>query len=407
MERNLRIDNVTLIEPADGSRTFGSLVIRGGTICGAPDVGEHLPAVDGRGLFAIPGLIDMHVHATIDHRAVASHTGPAGMSTLRTLLAVANLATALHSGITSVRDLGASGDSAYAIRAAWSRTQFIGAQPFVAGPVITSVGGHGAWLGQESESPETIGPLVRRNIANGSDVIKLMMRSATRRVELRPEELVRAIAEAHWHDIPVAVHANFTERSIDTAVNAGCDTLEHGFSISDSTAAAMHDQHIALCPTTVALQAITEHANEWRRRGAGELVARAAEQLPEARLSFERAVDAGVEIIAGTDAGVTGVGFDSLARELQSLAQWGLSPARVLAAATSAAAEALRHPELGTLAPDTPADVVLLSRDPLIDGTAYSAVEAVVQGGALVRLNSLGRSAGAGVQHAPGMVMPY
>ncbi|MBM0236165.1 amidohydrolase family protein [Micromonospora sp. ATA32] len=398
------ITGCTIVNPDSGIAVPGSLSVSGGLV-GTPP-GSEQAILDGTGLFAIPGLIDMHVHATSDPHGRTASTWSEISTTTMTLSAVDNLATALNNGVTTVRDLGAPRDVGYGIRAAWSRDLFVGARPFVAGPAITAVGGHGSWLGVESEGPASIGALVRRNAASGSDVIKLMMRSAARRMELRPEELREAVAEAHWLDIPVAVHANFSERSIDVAVQAGCDTLEHGFVISDATADAMSKQGTALCSTSVALHSIVEQPQRWIRQGGKELVDRAVQQFPEARRSFERALGAGVTVIAGTDAGVSGVAFDALPRELKTMVEWGATPQQALVAATSAAAQALRHPELGTLQPGTPADIVLLRANPLTDISACAAVEAVIQRGRVIRLDSPSRLYGLEMYPAPGTVLP-
>ncbi|MFJ8206843.1 amidohydrolase family protein [Micromonospora chalcea] len=400
------IAGCTVIDPDSGTTTLGSLSIISGSVSTRTTADADLPHLDGTGLFAVPGLIDMHVHATSDpHGRTASSWSDISATTM-TLTAVANLATALRSGITTVRDLGAPRDLGYSIRNAWARDLFVGARPFVAGPVITAVGGHGSWLGVESEGAGSIGALVRRNAADGADVIKLVMRSAARRMELRPEELREAVAEARWLDIPVAVHANFSERSIDAAVEAGCDTLEHGFAISEAAAGAMSKQGTALCSTAVALQSIVRRPQLWIRQGGKSLVEMAVRQLPEARRSFERALAAGVTLIAGTDAGAAGVGFDSLPSELEAMVDWGASPHEALAAATCRAAEALRRPDLGSLCDGTMADVVLLRANPLVDISACRQVEAVIQAGRLVRLDTLSRLHGMAVSSAPGTVLP-
>lgn len=403
---NLTITDCTIIAPASGHAAMGSLSVSGGVIVAPGSLSGDQPRLDGTDLYAIPGLIDMHVHATSDPSGRTAASQAKMSATTMTLCAVDNLATALRGGITSVRDLGAPKDLGFAIRTAWAGGLFVGARPFVAGPVITAVGGHGNWNGVESDGPSFIGGLVRHNVAKGADVVKLMMRSAARRMELRPEEVAEAVAEAHWLDVPVAVHANFSSRSIDVAVQAGCDTLEHGFAISAATARLMAEKGTALCPTTAALHSIVSDPGTWTRRSGRELVDRALQQFPEARASFERAVGAGVTLIAGTDAGMTGVSFAALAGELRTMVDWGASPGQALAAATSAAARSLRHPELGTLEAGTPADIVLLRADPLSDITACGQVEAVIQAGHLVRLDSPTRLTGGTPSSPPGTVLP-
>lgn len=400
----INIAECTIIDPQTGRSAIGILSIEGSKIVDATS--SEGGQIDGRGLFAIPGLIDMHVHTTSDPLGRTASSWNQISPTTESLLAVDNLATALRNGVTSVRDLGAKGSRAYDIRAAWDRGLFVGARPFVAGPVITTVGGHGNWLGVESNGLASVGALVRRNLADGSDVIKLMMKSAARRMELRPEEVREAIAEAHWGNVPVAIHANFSARSIDTAVSAGCDTLEHGYAISEETARLMASQKTFLCSTATALQSIVDNPDAWIRRGGRALVERAIEQYPEARLSFERALQAGVIPIAGTDAGVTGVSFGMLARELKTLTGWGASPLQALQAATSGASQALRRPEFGTLASGTPADIVLLRTDPREDIAACTEVEAVIQSGRLIRIESESRVDSVPLSSAPGTVLP-
>lgn len=403
----LAITGATIVDPAAGTTSLHNLYICGDRFVEPPSEPARAHAtLDGVGLYAIPGLIDMHVHMTSDPFGRTASSWAEMTPTTMTLSAVDNLSTALRHGITTVRDLGARAELGYAVRAAWRRGLFVGARPVVAGPVITSIGGHGSWEGVESEGIGSIATLVRRNVAKGSEVIKLMMGSAARSIELRPQEVAEGVEEAHWQGVPVAIHANFSERSIDTAVSAGCDTLEHGFAISAETAAKMAAQGTALCATTVALQSIVDHADTWRRRTGPALADRAVRQLPAAREGFERAIAAGVALVAGTDAGVTTVGFDSLARELETMVRWGATAQQALAAATIQAATALRRDDLGRLGAGAVADVVLLRANPLVDVGAVAQVEAVVQDGVVVRIDAPARLSGREVADQPGTVLP-
>ena len=375
MTESLSITGCTIVDVAKGATSVGDLHIAGGRLIEGPPPPDSIHGrLDASGMFAIPGLIDMHVHMTSDPTGRAVGQWSNLTTTIEVLTAVDNLALALATGVTTVRDLGTRGRLGYDIQAAWVRGSFVGARPVVAGPVITSIGGHGSWLGVESEGMHHIPSLVRKNVADGSRVIKLMMSSAARTIELRPEEVAAAVAEAHWHEVPVAVHANFSERSIDTAVSAGCDTLEHGFSISADTASLMAEQGTCLCATSVALQSIVDKPGPVKQSARRNLVDRAVAHLPLARSSFERAADAGVTLIAGTDAGVIGVTFDYLPRELATMVRWGAPPVKALQAATCAAARALRRP--------------------------------VVQGGVVRRLESPNRLSGLHGDPPPGQALP-
>lgn len=91
--------------------------------------------------------------------------------------------------------------------------------------------------------------------------------------------------------------------------------------------------------------------------------------------------DAGVRVMAGTDANTAGVvpGF-SLHDELGSLVAAGMSPAQALQAATAAPARGMEPPR-GRLAPGMRADMVLLRENPLADIANTREIEAVVLDG--------------------------
>jgi imidazolonepropionase-like amidohydrolase len=99
--------------------------------------------------------------------------------------------------------------------------------------------------------------------------------------------------------------------------------------------------------------------------------------------SFRRAVDAGVKVAMGTDSGVTPHGRNLA--ELELMAKGGMTPAQVLAATTSGAAELLGvADELGTLEAGKRADLVVVDGDPFELATLGDRIAAVIQDGRLV-----------------------
>src|SRR5919198_4733849 len=116
---------------------------------------------------------------------------------------------------------------------------------------------------------------------------------------------------------------------------------------------------IFLTPTLLVYVYHRESATPHVKKRARELYARHLE-------SVNIALDAGVKIVAGTDAG--GHGHPANARELECLVEAGLSPMQALQAATGLAAECLgwEH-ELGTVEAGRLADLVAVDGDPLRD----------------------------------------
>ncbi|MET8558041.1 amidohydrolase family protein [Streptomyces sp. NPDC004959] len=126
---------------------------------------------------------------------------------------------------------------------------------------------------------------------------------------------------------------------------------------------------IAVCP------AVSPH---WRMlpRFFGEERAHAMFGL------VRRMADAGVRLIAGTDAGVQRAGFDGLVPALGFYAHLGLPNATVIDMATSRAAAALGLAGItGKVAPGHRADLLLVHGDPLADLSALSGVHAVFASG--------------------------
>jgi imidazolonepropionase-like amidohydrolase len=95
-----------------------------------------------------------------------------------------------------------------------------------------------------------------------------------------------------------------------------------------------------------------------------------------------RLADAGVTLLAGTDAPNPGTVFGaSLHRELELLVRCGISPAQALAAATAEPARVFGLADRGRVAAGQRADLVLVSGDPLTDITATRAIERIWRGG--------------------------
>src|SRR5947199_10011959 len=102
------------------------------------------------------------------------------------------------------------------------------------------------------------------------------------------------------------------------------------------------------------------------------------------RENFKKAVQAGVKIAFGTDAGVYPHGWN--AKQFAHMVRWGLTPMQAIQAATVNAADLLGWADReGAVDLGAFADVIALSGDSLPDVTVLEHVGVVVKGGAVVK----------------------
>ncbi|MEU8463367.1 amidohydrolase family protein [Streptomyces sp. NPDC029003] len=337
------------------------------------------PRLDFPDSTLMPGLIDAHVHLVFDG-------GPDPVTALREaddeqLLAAMRerAGQLLASGVTTVRDLGDRGGLALRLAREIADGRTPGPRVIGAGAPLTPPGGHCWFLGGEVSGAGEIRALVRRNVAAGATVVKVMAGGGgltkdgppSWRSQFGAGELAVVVEEARRAGLKVAAHAHGTD-AIANAVTAGVDTIEHctwmtedGLDLREDVLARIIEQGIHVCPT------VSPH---WRMlpRFFGE--ERAAAMFGQVR----RMAEAGVRLIAGTDAGVQRAGFDGTAGSLGFYEHLGVSRDRILAMATADAAAALGlGGDTGRIAPGHAADLLLVDGDPTRDLAALGKVRAV------------------------------
>jgi imidazolonepropionase-like amidohydrolase len=376
------------------------VLIEGGRIV---EVGPGLDgdeAVDVTGRHLLPGLFDCHTHVTLTSiNLLGIVQTPFSYRFYET---VQNLRATLAAGITMVRD--AAGADA-GIKQAVADGLIPGPRLQISLTLLSQTGGHGdGWFpsGQTVEfwpvypgmpdglvdGPEAMRRKVRELVRAGADVIKVATSGGVlsptddpRHAHFRDDELTALVTEAAAAGRWVMAHAQAAE-GIKAALRAGVRSIEHGVYLDDEAIELLLEREAWLVPTLVAPRGVLAAAE------AGvpipDAARRKAVEVAEAHAdSFRRAVAAGVRVAMGTDSGVTPHGRNLA--ELELMAKGGMTPAQVLAATTSSAAELLGvAEELGTLEPGKRADVVVVDGDPFELATVGERVAAVVQDGRLV-----------------------
>jgi len=374
----------TLIDPHGKAIANAVIVVDNDRIV---SVGSAVPAgadvIDLSRYTLIPGLIDLHTHMTYfwDHtpgtRPLGQPRRPAGVTTV---LAAENARRTLDTGVTTVRDLGASNEVDYAMRDLINMGKMIGPRMFVAGQGLSAPRGGGP------ANPDAFRQQAEARIAAGSDWIKIFgSRGSYQSVETTQtvtfEEMKAVVDAAHAKDHKVAIHS-YGPSGVKDAVRAGADSVEHGIDLDDETIAEMVRRGTVWVPTIDHNRYYIDARDEFGF--APETIPPLREYLAKNLDSTRRAFKAGVKVAMGSDAVYSMFGQNT--RELAWFVKAGMTPGQALAAATTIPAALLgMEQSLGAIAPGYFADLVAVEGDPLADvDVVISKVRWVMKAGAIV-----------------------
>lgn len=390
------IRNVQLLDGTGAAPVPNQSVVVEGTKISWIGPTESAPAfsqervIDGGGRTLLPGLINAHVHLCNDGAPDLFAQVMGDSVPLSTLRAARNARLTLESGVTTVRDCGAADNIVIELRKAIADGLIEGPRVRAAGRVITMTGGHGHFIGREADGPDAVRRATRAEIKEGADFIKVMATGGvlTRGVDpanssLQLDELRVVADEAHNSGRRVTTHA-IGNAGIKNALRAGIDSIEHGFYLDDEALELAVSQGTFLVPTMIAVASIIDNGVE-----AGVpawVVAKAEVQAEASRTGFKAAVDSGMKIAAGTDAGTPFNRHYDMAREMAMMVRFGLSPMQAVTAATRNSAENLDMlNSVGTIEVGKCADLLLVDGDPSVDIEAVSRVVLVLKDGTVYR----------------------
>lgn len=386
--------------------------------------------IDGRGRWLTPGLIDAHVHfelsgtlyARPDIANLSYRVGFAQEQARHRARLPETFRAWLRSGVTGVVDVGGS-PWTFVVRDA-ARDNPWAPRVAVAGPLVSMVArpqlDAGGPIIVKVETPEDARVLVRRTLASNPDYIKVWFVHHPGDDLAAQEAIVRAAGEeAHAAGVRLAVHA--TELVVaKAALRARADFLVHSVEdapVDEEFLELARARDVSYCPTLFVYEGYgLALSDRWRpteaerRLADPEALARMDDlsELPRDRLpawirrsieqgpmlgeppraapNLRRVLDAGIRVVAGSDAGNIGtLHGPGIFREIASMARAGMTPLEVLRAATTGGAHALglAH-EAGVIAEGALADLVVLDADPLADSANLSRIRSVIKGGRLL-----------------------
>jgi imidazolonepropionase-like amidohydrolase len=404
--QELLLTNAQIVDPARSQVHHGSLLIVDGHIVGSPTAvpeGFAGETVDLGGMWVMPGLVDLHTHS-YGNMAPGNQMDPPGTAVVAKRM--------LYAGVTAFLDLFGDEEAMYALRSQSRAGAVEGAELFASLSCLTATAGHCTEYGVPTRTMDTPDE-ARRTVADLAtrepDVVKIVYAPTGNMPSIDKPTLVAAVAAATGRGIRTVVHVN-TWQDVRDAVTAGASAVTHvpgNEEIPPDLARDMAVRGVASIPTLavetdfadfvtdesvlasrLATSLTTTSIIEAYRSDA--VRARVAENAEEDRRrtqnilsSVKTMADAGVTILAGTDAGNWGTiqGY-SLHRELVKLVAAKLGPWEALAAATTRAGAFLGR-SFGVSAGDE-ANLVVLDASPIEDIGNTQRIVMVIQRGRVV-----------------------
>ncbi|MFI7025436.1 amidohydrolase family protein [Micromonospora sp. NPDC049900] len=348
--------------------------------------------VDLDGAYLTPGLANMHTHFSLSLPGTGGDdVKMMGPHDLAYYMADGARRT-LHCGVTTVRCVAEKDHADFALRRAIAAGRAQGPRIHTAGRALVCTGGHGH---ESSDTLECDGPVgfrhgVRSQIKAGADLIKVMISGGIagehERIntpQLFTDELAAVLETAHAWGRKVTAHAGPAE-VIGAAVELGLDCVEHGYQLTPQVVARMAEQGAALVPTLL----VTRCKEFFDELGVPEwMQCRSLGAGPRHLESFAMAVEAGVEVLLGSDMPPFWhfEGTNATVRELEYMAE-RIGPARALHAGTRGPVRWLGVEEdRGTVEVGKLADLIAMDEDPLTATSAFRGVRWVMKGGRIAR----------------------
>ncbi len=332
----------------------------------------------------MPGLIDCHTHVLLQGDITAEEYDAQLLKEsipYRTLRASVACKIALMNGFTTIRDVETEG-AMYAdvdLKKAINNGVIPGPRMFVSTRAINTTGHYSIGNGeyswelrmpkgiQEVTGADEARKAVREQISYGADWIKIYAdRSYFRKADgsfgslpnFTPEEITAVADETIKSKRMLAAHA-MTPDGIIYSLKAGARSIEHGSAMNEECM----DLFVAKGAFWVPTLTVMDYVAEGRAKLGAVSYLQMYQAVPQL---FKKAMQKGVKIAFGTDAG----GFDwqkiQQAKEFSFYVKFGMTPMQAIKTATTVAAELLnKSGQLGEISKGAYADIIAVDGDPL------------------------------------------
>ncbi|HBG74809.1 MAG: hypothetical protein A2X25_07030 [Chloroflexi bacterium GWB2_49_20] len=332
----------------------------------------------------LPGFIDCHDHVCLDPGdEIAQAQEPLAWLAIR---GAANVRMIVESGVTTLRNAGEHERIDLSLKKAIDAGMIPGPHLLTAGLWICRTGGAGYWDEKEVDGPWEIRKAIREEVKHGADWIKIMVtgdftspNSDATTSDFTREEVFVAVDEAHRLGKKISAHAHGGP-GVDYLIEAGVDSIEHGFYLTQSQLHEMAKKGIFLCSTYGIIAAIIAEPTspDYSREGCIKYI----ENIPRV---LTKAIHENVPIVVGTDGN-----HGKMAIELEALIKSGYTHSQAIKSLTSQAARFLGlESQTGSIKKGFKADLVIIDGDPLNDIYAIENIKLVMKDGNITFQNIL------------------
>ncbi len=338
----------------------------------------------------LPGLVNAHVHLALDGGGDPMHAlrGAPAESVLARMRESA--VQCIETGVTTVRECGAPSFLDIAVRAEVNAGA-LGPRVVASGAVITTRGGHLAFMGIEADTQDEVRAAVRKVHEAGADFVKVIVSggridagtASDRHLSQYSEQVLACLVEqAHALGMRVAAHAHATA-AIAVCAAAGVDSIEHCLWLSPG--GQRYDPALADLIAERGIFVVPTLGRSFPRpsTGGSDDPTLSGWDMHAAVLRRMRA--AGVVFAAGGDSGASFTPQSEFPHELELFMGLGMTASQAVEAGTSAAARCLGVDEqVGSVEAGKLADLLIVPGDVACDLAGLWHPLAVFKGGELM-----------------------